>query len=84
MGRDQRRQVGPGDRATALLHGRDAATNAKETAKSTFAGGSGGDLPTLAVGDGMTVAQALTGLDSPLERRAKRKVAEGAVRLNDR
>ncbi|WP_310467376.1 tyrosine--tRNA ligase, partial [Sphingomonas sp.] len=27
--------------ATALLHGREAATNAKETAKTTFAGGSG-------------------------------------------
>ncbi|MEO8548064.1 MAG: tyrosine--tRNA ligase [Sphingomicrobium sp.] len=70
--------------ATALLHGRDAATNAKETAKSTFAGGSGEELPTLAVGNGMTVAQALTGLGFTASNgEAKRKVAEGAVRLGD-
>ena len=70
--------------ATALLHGREAATNAKETAKSTFAGGSGEDLPTLAVGAGMTVAQALTGLGFTASNgEAKRKIAEGAVRLND-
>jgi tyrosyl-tRNA synthetase len=70
--------------ATALLHGREAATNAKETARSTFAGGSGEDLPTLAVGDGMTVAQALTQLGFTASNgEAKRKIAEGAVRLND-
>jgi tyrosyl-tRNA synthetase len=70
--------------ATALLHGRDAATNAKETARSTFAGGSGEDLPTLAVGDGMTIAQALTGLGFTASNgEAKRKIAEGAVRLGD-
>ena len=70
--------------ATALLHGREAATNAKETAKSTFAGGSGEELPTLAVSDGMTVAQALTALGFTASNgEAKRKIAEGAVRLND-
>ncbi|MEO5612454.1 MAG: tyrosine--tRNA ligase [Sphingomicrobium sp.] len=70
--------------ATALLHGRDAATNAKETARSTFAGGSGEDLPTLALGDGMTVAQALTQLGFTASNgEAKRKIAEGAVRLDD-
>jgi len=70
--------------ATALLHGREAATNAKETAKSTFAGGAGEDLPTLAVIDGMTIAQALTQLGFTASNgEAKRKVAEGAVRLND-
>jgi tyrosyl-tRNA synthetase len=69
--------------ATAMLHGREAATNAKETAKSTFEGGSGEDLPTLAVGDGMTIAQALTGLGFTASNgEAKRKIAEGAVRLN--
>jgi len=70
--------------ATALLHGREAATNAKETAKSTFAGGSGEDLPTLSVGDGMTVSQALTGLGFTASNgEAKRKIAEGAVRLDN-
>ena len=70
--------------ATAMLHGREAATNAKETAKATFAGGSGEELPTLAVGDGMTVAQALTQLGFTASNgEAKRKIAEGAVRLGD-
>ncbi|MEO8176413.1 MAG: tyrosine--tRNA ligase [Sphingomicrobium sp.] len=70
--------------ATALLHGREAATNAKETARTTFAGGSGEDLPTLALGDGMTIAQALTGLGFTASNgEAKRKIAEGAVRLED-
>ncbi|MEO7654465.1 MAG: tyrosine--tRNA ligase [Sphingomicrobium sp.] len=70
--------------ATALLHGRDAALNAKETAKSTFAGGAGEDLPTVSVGDGMTVAQALVGLGFAVSNgEAKRKIAEGAVRLDD-
>ena len=70
--------------ATAMLHGEEAARAAQETAKSTFAGGSGEDLPTLAVEDGMTVAQALTGLGFTASNgEAKRKIAEGAVRLND-
>ena len=70
--------------ATALLHGRDAATNAKETAKSTFEGGSGEDLPTLSVGDGISILAALTGLGFCASNgEAKRKIAEGAVRLDD-
>jgi tyrosyl-tRNA synthetase len=70
--------------ATALLHGRDAATNAKETAKSTFAGGSGDDLPTLSVGEGISILAALTGLGFCASNgEAKRKLAEGAVRLDD-
>ena len=70
--------------ATALLHGRDAALDAKETAKTTFAGGAGEDLPTLAIVDGMTVAHALTALGfTPSNKEAKRKIAEGAVRLDD-
>ena len=70
---------------TALLHGRDAAEAAARTAADTFgAGGLGEDLPTLSLGDGMTVAQALTGLGfTQSNGEAKRKVAEGAVRLND-
>ncbi|HVH49281.1 MAG TPA: tyrosine--tRNA ligase [Sphingomicrobium sp.] len=71
--------------ATALLHGREAATEAKETAKTTFEqGGAGENLPTLAIGDGMTIVQALTGLGfAGSNKEARRKVEEGAVRLDD-
>lgn len=71
--------------ATAMLHGREAALNAKETAKATFEQGAlGEDLPTLSLGDGMNIAHALTALGfTPSNKEAKRKIAEGAVRLND-
>jgi tyrosyl-tRNA synthetase len=71
--------------ATAMLHGEDAARAAEETARQTFAeGGAGEDLPTLSVGDGMNIAHALTALGfTPSNKEAKRKIAEGAVRLND-
>jgi tyrosyl-tRNA synthetase len=71
--------------ATAMLHGREAATDAKETAKTTFEqGGAGDDLPSLAIVDGMTVVQALTGLGFVgSNKEARRKIEEGAVRLND-
>ena len=71
--------------ATALLHGREAAEAAARTAAETFgAGGVGEDLPTLSVGDGMNIAHALTALGfTPSNKEAKRKIAEGAVRLDD-
>ena len=71
--------------ATAMLHGRAAAEAAAQTARETFeGGGAGGDLPTLSVGEGVSVAHALTQLGfTPSNKEAKRKVAEGAVRLND-
>jgi len=71
--------------ATAMLHGRAAANAAADTARTTFAeGGSGADLPTLSVGAGMTVAQALTAIGFTASNgEAKRKIAEGAVRLDD-
>jgi tyrosyl-tRNA synthetase len=71
--------------ATAMLHGEEAARAAEETAHRTFAeGGAGEDLPTLSVGDGMNIAHALTALGfTPSNKEAKRKIAEGAVRLND-
>ncbi|HYI43417.1 MAG TPA: tyrosine--tRNA ligase, partial [Sphingomicrobium sp.] len=71
--------------ATAMLHGEDAARAAEETARRTFGeGGAGEDLPTLAVGDGVNIAHALTQLGfTPSNKEAKRKIAEGAVRLND-
>ena len=71
--------------ATAMLHGDDAARAAADTAKATFEqGGAGENLPTLKVVDGLTVVQALTQLGFAASNgEAKRKVAEGAVRLND-
>jgi tyrosyl-tRNA synthetase len=71
--------------ATAMLHGQEAARAAEETARQTFAeGGTGEDLPTLAVGDGMNIAHALTQLGfTPSNKEAKRKIADGAVRLDD-
>jgi tyrosyl-tRNA synthetase len=71
--------------ATAMLHGREAAEAAARTARETFeAGGAGGDLPTLSVGQGVNIAHALTQLGfTPSNKEAKRKIAEGAVRLND-
>jgi len=71
--------------ATALLHGRDAADAAARTAVETFGeGGAGEDLPTLSLGDGMNIAHALTALGfTPSNKEAKRKIAEGAVRLDD-
>jgi tyrosyl-tRNA synthetase len=71
--------------ATAMLHGRQAAEGAAQTARETFeAGGAGGDLPTLSVGEGVNIAHALTQLGfTPSNKEAKRKIAEGAVRLND-
>jgi tyrosyl-tRNA synthetase len=71
--------------ATAMLHGMNAATAAAQTARETFEkGGAGEDLPTLSVGDGMNIAHALTALGfTPSNKEAKRKIAEGAVRLDD-
>jgi tyrosyl-tRNA synthetase len=71
--------------ATTMLHGRDAALAAEHTARQTFeSGGAGDDLPTLSVGDGMNIAHALTALGfTPSNKEAKRKIAEGAVRLDD-
>jgi tyrosyl-tRNA synthetase len=71
--------------ATALLHGREAALAAAETARETFEGGGAGeDLPTLSLGQGMNIAHALTALGfTPSNKEAKRKIAEGAVRLDD-
>ena len=71
--------------ATAMLHGREAAEAAARTAADTFgAGGVGEDLPTLSLGDGMNIAHALTALGfTPSNKEAKRKIAEGGVRLDD-
>jgi len=71
--------------ATAMLHGREAAEAAARTAADTFGGGGAGeDLPTLSLGEGMNITHALTALGfTPSNKEAKRKIAEGAVRLDD-
>jgi tyrosyl-tRNA synthetase len=72
--------------ATTMLHGRDAALAAEHTARQTFEGGGAGEnLPTLSLGDGMNIAHVLTAIGfTPSNKEAKRKIAEGAVRLDDR
>ena len=71
--------------ATALCRGDDAAQAAAETARRTFAeGASGADLPTIALTDGMTVMQAVVALGfASSNKDVKRKVAEGAIRIDD-
>ena len=74
------------DLATAMAHGEQAAQEAAETARRTFEEGVGGEsLPTLRVqGDGLGIVQALTVLGFAASNgEARRKIAEGAVRLNN-
>ena len=71
---------------TALVRGEDAAKAAEATARETFAGGGAGeDLPALSVGsEGMRIGAVLTGLGFAASGgEAKRKLAEGAVKLED-
>lgn len=71
---------------TALVRGAEASVSAAATAAQTFAeGGTGDDLPSLSVGaDGMRIGAILTALGFTASNgEAKRKVAEGAVRLDD-
>jgi tyrosyl-tRNA synthetase len=79
--------------ATAMLHGRKEAQKSADTARGVFAAvgtasGSGSaaavSLPTLSIGDGINIAHALTALGfTSSNKEAKRKVAEGAVRLDE-
>ncbi len=70
--------------ATALLHGREAATSAEATARETFAaGGAGENLPTLKVDGEIGIVAALTGLGFAASNgEARRKIGEGAVKLD--
>ena len=70
--------------ATSLLHGDDAASAAEETAHRTFAeGASDENLPSLATGGEITIVAALTGLGFAASNgEARRKIAEGAVKLD--
>lgn len=72
--------------ATALCRGREAAEGAARTAAQTFAGGAlGADLPVLAVpAEGIRLGAACTAIGFTASNgEAKRKIAEGAVRLDD-
>jgi tyrosyl-tRNA synthetase len=71
---------------TSLVRGEEAARAAEATAAATFAGGGmGEDLPVLAVpGEGIRLGAALTELGFTASNgEAKRKIAEGAVRIDD-
>jgi tyrosyl-tRNA synthetase len=71
--------------ATAMLHGRAAADAAADTARTTFAeGGAGGELPTFRTSESISILAALTGLRFCASNgEAKRKIAEGAVRIDE-
>jgi len=73
------------DEATALAHGDEAAREAAETARKTFEEGGGGEaLPTLNVPIGdIGIISALVGLGFVTSKaEARRKIAEGAVRVD--
>jgi tyrosyl-tRNA synthetase len=72
------------DAATAMVHGEETAAAAAETARKTFEEGAGdSNLPTVAIGDGLTLLQATTGLGfATSNKEVKRKLAEGAIRVN--
>lgn len=67
-----------------MLHGREAADKCARTAAETFAGGASANLPSLSTGGSIGVLAALTGLGFCASNgEAKRKIAEGAVRIDD-
>ena len=71
--------------ATTMCRGADAAAAAAETARKTFEeGAAGGDLPTLKVGeDAINILDASVRIGFAASRgEAKRKLEEGAVRLD--
>jgi len=72
--------------ATKLCRGEEAAKAAEATARETFAGGGAGeDLPTVEVdAEGVRLGAACTALGFTASNgEAKRKIAEGAVKLDD-
>ena len=71
--------------ATAMCRGREAAEQAAETARKTFEEGASGDsLPSFAVAGGaIGIVEALVGLGFVASNgEARRKIAEGAVRID--
>ena len=74
------------DEVTRLVRGEESAVNARATAEQTFAGdGKGEDLPTLDIpAEGMRVGAICTALGfTQSNGEAKRKIAEGAVKIED-
>jgi tyrosyl-tRNA synthetase len=74
------------DAATALAHGEAEARRAAETARDTFEQGAiGAALPTLPIAaQGVSIIQAVTGLGfAASNKEARRKLEEGALRVND-
>jgi len=71
--------------ATAILHGRDAAQAAAQTAEATFAGGgAGADLPTVPLTQASNIIAAIVALGfAASNKEVKRKLEEGAIRVND-
>ncbi len=72
------------DAVTAMVHGPEASAEAAETARRTFEEGAAGEaLPTLRVEGQIGIVPALTTLGfAGSNGEARRKIAEGAVRLN--
>ena len=72
------------DLATAMAHGEEAARESAETARRTFEQGAlGGALPALRIDGQIGIVVALTALGFAASNgEARRKIAEGAVRLN--
>ena len=73
------------DAATAMLHGEEAAAGAAETARRTFEeGAAGASLPSFSVPSGeVGIVDALLGVGFVASKaEARRKIAEGAVRLD--
>ena len=72
------------DAVTAILHGEEPAREAAETARRTFDQGAAGDaLPSLRIEGQIGIVVALTALGFATSNgEARRKIAEGAVRLN--
>ncbi len=74
------------DEATAMARGEEAAKQAAATAAQTFEqGGAGDDLPVLVIPpEGMRLGAACTEIGfTSSNGEAKRKIAEGAVRIDD-
>ncbi|MFA9201815.1 MAG: tyrosine--tRNA ligase, partial [Cypionkella sp.] len=68
---------------TRLVRGEDAARSAGATAAKTFAGGAGEDLPSTVLEPGTSFAAALVALGFAASNgEAKRKAAEGAIKLD--
>ncbi|MGB7405073.1 MAG: tyrosine--tRNA ligase [Pacificimonas sp.] len=69
--------------ATALCRGDEAARAASHTAKETFAGGAGGDLPSFDVSAPVTIVDALVGLGFAKSKgEARRLIKGGGARVD--